>query len=287
MAPKIEIVASTRAILGESPFWDSDRNCLWWVDIDGGRLHRLDDDDHDSVVFETTEPLGSAIIKKDGTFILALGKGLVELDSSGNTSELALSPSGDRFNDAKCDPKGRLYVGSLTYDRTPGACALYRFDRRNGLVAAISGVTLSNGMGWSPSGEEMYFIDTPTRTIQAYHYDPEEGRIGEGRVLVDFAEVTGNPDGMAVDSAGCIWVVMARAGFLRRISPSGETLEVIKLPSKFTTSCCFGGRDLDRLYITSGTFKAGRPDPDEPFAGSIFALDPGVKGLNSQFWAGK
>ena len=286
MAPKIEVIASTRAILGESPFCDSRRNCLWWVDIDGGRLHRLDDDYHDSVVFEANEPLGSAIVKDNDTFILALGKGLIKLDSFKNTSELAVSPSGDRLNDAKCDPRGRLYVGSLTYDRTPGACALYRFSPSEGLVPVIAGVTLSNGMGWSPTGEEMYFIDTPTRTIMAYHYDLEEGRIGEGRVLVDFGEVPGNPDGMAVDSAGCVWVVMAKAGFLRRISPLGETLEVIKLPTKFTTSCCFGGRDLDRLYITSGTLKAGRPDPDEPFAGSIFALDPGVKGLKSEFWTG-
>lgn len=286
MTPKVELVAPARAILGESPFWDSGRNCLWWVDIDGGQLHRLDDDYHDSVVFNTTEPLGSAIVKNNDTFIVALGKNLFELDNSGNTSQLALCPSGDRLNDAKCDPRGRLYVGSLTYDRTPGGCALYRFSPSEGLVPAITGVTLSNGMGWSPTGEEMYFIDTPTRTIKAYDYDVEEGRIGEERVLVDFAEVTGNPDGMAVDRAGCIWVVMARAGFLRRISPTGEFLEVIKLPTKLATSCCFGGRDLDRLYITSGTFNLGRPDPDEPFAGSIFALDPGVKGLKSEFWAG-
>ncbi|KJF16814.1 SMP-30/gluconolactonase/LRE family protein [Acidithrix ferrooxidans] len=286
MTLEIEII-ETKAELGESPFWDQKSQSLFWVDIDGSSLNCLSGDHENHNIATFKGKCTPAIPQTSGGFLVGVDLDLLHLQTDGSTAKLCSAPSGDRFNDGKCDPLGRFYIGTLSYARTPKACGLYRYEADNGLVPVIEDVTLSNGMGWSPAGDEMYFIDTPTRQLRAFEYDLSSGTIGATRIVVDFGELPGNPDGLCVDSEGGIWVSMIRSGDLRRYHPNGSLDSLINLGYIGTTSCCFGGENLEKLYVTSGAFLIPTDQrQDYPTAGSIFVLEPGVQGLPSVAYSG-
>jgi sugar lactone lactonase YvrE len=247
----LEVVADVRCALAEGPrFYDG---VLTWVDIEGRALHRFDGF-HSVVEFDAM--VGCANPTVDGDVVVALAD-RIELVSTGEV--LARFPHGPglRANDGACDPAGRLWVGTLALDERPGAGSLYRLDA-GGLTTILDGLTIANGLGWSPDGTAMYFVDTPTQRVDVYPYD---GGLG-GRAT--FAQVDGFPDGLTVDDEGCVWIAFYGGSRVERRAPDGSLDRVVAVPTENVTSCCFGGTTL---YVTTG-----RGD------GRIYAYDAGVSG---------
>jgi sugar lactone lactonase YvrE len=189
-----------------------------------------------------------------------------------------------RFNDAKADARGRLWIGSMHTGRQTGA-SLYRLDLDDrseaggALAEIVSGVTVSNGLGWSADGRLMYYVDTPTLRVDVFDYEPATGEATGRRPLVDVSDTGGRPDGLTVDAEGCLWVALARGGAIHRYTPDGRLDTVVPLPVSWPTSCAFGGPELRDLYVTT----ASEPLSDaaraaEPLAGRLLRLRPGVRG---------
>jgi sugar lactone lactonase YvrE len=284
--------------LGESPCWHPTEQRLYWVDIPGRALHRLDPATGEAQVWTfDTEPacLAPAL---GGGLALAMRDGLWHFDTRSGERRLLAAPPYDpareRFNDGKCDAQGRFWAGTLYEPRDRPAAALYRHDRR-GLVRLAGEVTTANGLAWSPDGATMYWADTKAHAIHAFDADLSDGSLSRRRLWRQFEprppgqpldDYAGRPDGAAVDSEGCYWVAMYEGARLLRLSPQGETLVTLFLPVRCPTMPCFGGSDLRTLYIT--TASQGRPADElaaQPLAGRVLATRVAVAGLPVNFAA--
>jgi sugar lactone lactonase YvrE len=200
-----------------------------------------------------------------------------------------------RFNDAKCDSRGRLWAGTLTSNFRPGGGALYRIDPDGAVKTVLQGVTLANGLDWSPDGTTFYFVDSFTRSVEAFDFDVDRGEISNRRTLVTLK--SGVPNGMTVDRDGHLWVAATGGGNVQAYAPSGELLTCIEIGTPGATSCAFGGSDCAHLFITS---RAGRMpdaakemgvdpkmmDNNGPEAGGLFVCQPGARGIPAHAFAG-
>ncbi|HEY2575082.1 MAG TPA: SMP-30/gluconolactonase/LRE family protein [Streptosporangiaceae bacterium] len=278
------------AYLAESPIWDAATQTLLWVDIMAGDVHRFDPASGQDSVTSVGVPVGALATRDAGGLILAAGVGFATLNErTGELDWLWAGGLGDRMNDGKCDPSGRFLAGTLTYARHPGACALYRLDpAAPGVATVLDGVTLSNGLGWSPAGDLMYYADTPSEQVDVLHYDPATGEVGDRRVFVDLHDVPGRPDGLTVDSDGCIWIAMAGGAAVRKYTPDGELDHVLGFPVGLVTSVTFGGPALADLYVTTSRENLTEDDlAGQPLAGSVFVVAAtGVQGLPAGTYAG-
>jgi sugar lactone lactonase YvrE len=276
----VQVVFSAHAQLGEGPVWDPRSSTLRWVDIERGQVHRFDPASGTDTFFEVGEDVGSVAVRAAGGLVLATRSGLYTcLDDGGRRTLLHEVATEGRFNDGKADPWGRFWAGTYL-ERPRGACALYRLDPDHSLHTITTGVTCSNGIGWSPDGTIMYYIDTRTGGVDAFDHDPSSGTVTGRRRLIDIDR--GWPDGMTVDADGCLWVALWDGWGVRRYAPDGRLLSTVEVPARRVTSCAFGG---DTLYIT--TARTGIDDfSDQPAAGALFACDPGVAGLPVGEWAG-
>lgn len=295
------------AHLAESPIWDASTQTLLWVDIPAGDVHRFDPATGQDTATHVGVPVGAVAARRDGGLILAAALGFATLDEvSGAVDWLWAGALGDRMNDGKCDPAGRFLAGSLTYARAPGACALYRLDP-GGLgpggpaepdgpdapggprvSVLLDGVTLSNGLGWSPAGDLMYFADTPLERVDVMDYGPGTGEPSGRRTFVDLHDVPGRPDGLTVDSEGAVWIAMSRGGAVRRYTPDGRLDGVIEFPVRLVTSVSFGGDGLGDLYVTTSRENLTESDlASQPLAGSVFVIPgTGARGLPAYSYAG-
>jgi sugar lactone lactonase YvrE len=189
------------------------------------------------------------------------------------------------MNDGKCDGAGRFWAGTMSPER--GDARLYRLDPDRSVRTMVEGVTCSNGLGWSLDERTMYYIDTPTRRIDAFDYDAPTGDISRRRTLIEVPREHGSPDGMALDESGCLWVAFWGGGAVRRYTPQGVLDRTVEVDATNVTSCAFGGSDRSELYITTA---GGKPSPAErearPHAGGVFVTRPGVKGMPVSAFAG-
>jgi sugar lactone lactonase YvrE len=281
-ADTLRPATDTAALLGESPLWHP-------VD----RLHRLDPATArlDSWDFDTD--VSACVPARRGGLVLTLRTGIVHFDpASGARTLLAdapYDPARERFNDGKCDPAGRLWVGTIYEPRDPALAALYCLDETGRLTRRADGITVSNGLAWSPDARTMYWSDTKAHTIYAFDYDPARGDLGERRVFARFERRAegqpldtygGRPDGAAMDAEGCYWVAMFEGARVLRLSPRGEVLHELRLPVRCPTMPCFGGPDLRTLYITTSREK--RPAEElaaQPWAGQVLQVRVDVPGL--------
>jgi len=288
---ELELVLDARADLGEGPVWDSRTNRLAWVDIMAARLNFFDPASGATASFETGQPIGAAVPRASGGFVLALQSGFAHLDlESGHVEPLASFDGARpevRMNDGKCDAAGRFWAGTMAFDFRPGAGALYRLDPGLGVNTIVPGVTISNGLDWTLDGQAMYYVDTPTGRIDLFDFDPLTGAIANRRPFVEIPPSAGSPDGMTVDSAGNIWLALWGGSAVRCYSPQGLLERVVEVPASQVTSCAFGGPDLADLYITSAR---GGLTPEQlerqPHAGSVFRVRPGVSGRPANSFAG-
>lgn len=278
-------------LLGESPFWFPQEQALYWCDIPGRALHRWAPATAAHASWQFHTEVGACAPLASGGLLLALRCGLLRFDPATGRREWLAAPPYDvaleRFNDGKTDPQGRFWVGTIWEPRDGPHAALYRFDI-NGLERAAEGVTVSNGLAWSPDGATMYWADTPAHTVYALDFNSARGTVSNRRAFASFAKPTGadlqgyagRPDGAAMDAEGCYWVAMFEGGRVLRISPAGEVLRQLLLPVRCPTMPCFGGEDLKTLYITSAREK--RPTEElasQPLAGHVLQLRVEVPGL--------
>jgi sugar lactone lactonase YvrE len=282
----VDVVLEARALLGEAPVWDGKRGELVWVDVDRGLVH-LSEPTGAGVAIEVGQPVGCALPRVAGGLMLAVRDGFASLERDDDAVELVLPVErhlpDNRMNDGACDVRGRLWAGTMSVTGAPRAGALYRLDPDLHVTRAIHGVTISNGIGWSPDNRTMYFIDTPLRRVDAFDFDVESGTLRGRRTLVRIPPDEGKPDGMSVDEACCLWVALWGGGAVQRYTPEGRLDRRIALPVSQVTSCCFGGLDGATLYITTAARGLGGR---EPLAGALFAARPGVAGPPMPRFAG-
>jgi sugar lactone lactonase YvrE len=282
-----DAVAGTteQALLGEGARWDARRDELLRVDILAGRVFRDRVGDDGGLIsvrrYEVPGTVGAiAPVEGDDGWLLAARQGFSHLAPDGALHELAeVAPAGTRMNDAACDPQGRFWAGTLADDQRPGGGALYRLDPTGRIELVLDGLTISNGLGWSPDGATMYLADSGPRVVHAFAFDGDRGAISGGRVLVEVAADLGAPDGLTVDAAGDLWVAIYGGGSVHRYNPEGELRDVLTFPAEQTTSCAFAGPGLKRLYVTTATEHwSDEQRRDEPAAGLMYWRDTDATG---------
>jgi sugar lactone lactonase YvrE len=276
----VRVFVNARARLGEGPRWDPETDELLWVDISAGTVH-LSTSDGDRVLGLDRTVTAVARIDSD-RLIAVLADAVAVLDRRlGTLTELEQveQAPGVRLNDAACDSRGRLWMGSMSADggdRSAGR--LYRVER--GVIAPIlDGVGLSNGIGWSPDASRMYYVDSTTQRIDVLDYEPSSGEISNRRPFVEIDPAYGIPDGLCVDSQGGVWVALFGGGAVRRFTPEGELHQVIDVPADNVTACAFGGPGGKELFITTAAERVAPARARlQPHAGAVFAVDTGWSG---------
>ncbi|WP_201466243.1 SMP-30/gluconolactonase/LRE family protein [Janibacter melonis] len=259
----------------EGPVWSPRWGGLRWVDMVAGDVLSLAPDGsvtrrHVGTVVAALRP------RTRGGAVLALERGFALEDADGTVTPLRDLWSGPvRMNEGGCDPDGRFWCGSMAYDQREGAASLHRLDPDGSTSVQLTGVTISNGLEWSPDGALAYYNDTQTGRVDVFDYDRESGLTGR-RPFVQVAE-GGHPDGLTVDAEGGVWTAIFDQGVVHRYDRAGRLDEVVEVEARQVTACTFGGPALDELYVT--TSREGLEEGDDPLAGSLFRVSPGVRGL--------
>ena len=285
-----ERVLRARARLGEGPVWDAAAGALWWVDIYDHRIHRFHPATGRDDTFDVRDTVGFAVPASDGRLLIGLRSQLAFLDTHTGAVESVVAVEThrprNRVNDGACDPRGRLWFG--TASKEDGGASLYRYDPEGGCVRMETGLTISNGLGWSPDGGTFYLTDSPRRLIHAYDFDPDRGTLSRRRTFVDVSDERGFPDGLAVDAEGGVWSARFDGGCVVRYGPDGSESLRVRLPVARPTSCAFGGAELRDLYVTSASVGMSEDEIEASFdSGDLFRLRASVPGLpDTPFAAG-
>ncbi|KTS76568.1 gluconolactonase [Pseudomonas oryzihabitans] len=289
-----ELLVDARNATGECPVWHVAEQALYWVDIPAKRLHRwtpggaLDS-------WTAPEMLACIAARAGGGWLAGLETGLFALQpqTSGELSGERLvtlnhAQPAMRCNDGRCDRQGRFLVGTMVQDMAQGIPAgrLYSHTAGEGARLLLDDLIVPNGLALSPDGRTLYLSDShPSRQlIWAFDYDLDTGTPTNRRLFVDMNAHPGRPDGAAVDVDGCYWICGNDAGLIHRFTPDGRLDRSLAVPVKKPAMCAFGGRNLDTLFVTS--IRPGGDLSDQPLAGGLFALDPGVQGLPEPMFAG-
>lgn len=284
----VDVALDCRCQLGEGPIWDYRSARILFVDINGHRIHAYDPSSQAHESFDCGEYVSAIALAAHGGYAVTLQHDIAWF-ADGKIAERPLTVESGRktrFNDGYVDPRGRFWAGTLSLVRKPEDAALYRIDLSPYplVTRMLSRVTNSNGIDWSGDGQRMYYIDTGTRRIDVFDFDPDAGTIANRRPLVTFAEGEGKPDGLVLDEEDGIWVALWEGSAVRRYASDGRLLTQIDLPVSCPTKPAFGGANLDELYITTAR-TALTTDADrarEPHAGSLLVARPGVRGRRAR-----
>ena len=289
--------APQRDQLGEAPWWDHATQALWWVDIVGGRVHRLDGETGEVRLWAVGEHVSAAVPCERGGLMVATPQGLSKLDlGSGLTQSYARPDKNDdnRSNECRTDPQGRIWLGTMSNNLAPdgspvalrGATGgLFRVEADGSSTRVLQGIGISNTLCWSPDGRRLYFADSLQGVIWSFRYDPESPVLEDRRVFAASDAAAGAPDGSAIDADGYLWNARWGAGCIVRFAPDGRVDREIVMPVAQPTCCAFGGPDLRTLYITSARQGLEGLAPDSP-DGALFAVRTDVPGLPSRRFAG-
>lgn len=286
----VDLLVDARNAVGESPVWRAAEQSLYWVDIPAKRIWRWSAEASVTSSWALPEQAGCVAPAAGGGWVCGLESGVVhvvlraeiEPPQASMIARVRHATPGMRFNDGRCDRQGRFRVGTMFMDMAAARAvgAVYALRENSQLDRLMEGLLVPNGMAFSPDGRTMYLSDSHPRSRQvwAFDYDLEDGAPRNRRLFVDMNHFPGRPDGAAVDEDGCYWTCANDAGLLHRFTPSGRLDRSISLPVKKPAMCAFGGADLRTLYVTS-IRPAGIDLSDQPLAGGVFVLVPGVKGL--------
>ncbi|MCM3004230.1 SMP-30/gluconolactonase/LRE family protein [Priestia koreensis] len=285
MTKQVELVVDAHATLGEGPCWDLETQQLYWVDIEEKKLNLFTPSTGENKTYPVGELVGAVVTREKGGVVLAMQNGLHFFDVETGEFTFLHDPEShienNRFNDGKCDPAGRFWIGTMDINDTEGKGSLYCLDVNQELTKKLDNVSISNGLAWSPDQKTLYYIDTPTQHIFKFDYDVESGEISNRKAIIDFTNIEGSPDGMTIDAEGMLWVAHWGGSRVSRWNPHTATLlEEIAVPSLNVTACTFGGENLDELYIT--TARIGTEEDvlaTFPHAGGLYKVKPGVKGM--------
>jgi sugar lactone lactonase YvrE len=277
----------SKCFLGEGPLWIAKLGCFFWVDIEKGNLFRYHLATEQLEIRHFPHRLAVVLEGQNGKLILGLDRKLVRYDWETQEIEELCGVEADltlnRFNDGKVDPKGRIWIGTLSTLFTEGAGSLYRIGTDLNPEVQLKNLTISNGMAWTADQQTFYFIDTPTKKIQEFSFDLESGAIEFRRIAVEIPEGLGFPDGMCIDREGMLWVAhYAGSGVYRWDPNTGQLLDKIELPVPHVTSCCFGGENLDVMLITTAQENLTADDLKKyPQSGDVFLVNVEVGGFES------
>lgn len=293
----IDVAVPAGALLGECPLWSPEEEVLYWVDINGRRVHRYDPATGVDEARETPGRPGSLVrTARPGLLLIASENETVWFDWETGAADpwTALEPpgTGNRMNDGRTDPAGRFWVGSMYEyaDEGRNTGMLHRIEADGASAVVRRGIGVSNGLAFDPERRRMYFADSLRGAVWRYDYDPETGEARNEAPFVDFADfpgLAGRPDGACVDAEGCYWTAAVRGWAVARFTPDGRLDRQIEVPVMKPSMTAFGGTDLATLYVTSIGGGGSHPAPDgQPHAGDLFAIDPGVTGLPDAPFAG-
>jgi sugar lactone lactonase YvrE len=282
-------VFDARARLGECPLWDAADQKLFWVDVYNHRVHQFDPATGQGRYFNTGEVVSAIAPASPGHLLIALKESLAQLNTqTGDIKplvQLQLSSRVDsRCNDGKCDPQGRFWIGTVS--DTPEKAALYRYDPDGSLHEMETGLTIANGLGWSPDGNTFYLTDSFQHKIYAYDFEPKTGSISNRRVLVDLTDEAVEPDGLTIDAQGNIWSALWDGWAIACFNSTGKQLFRVKMPVPRPTSVTFGGQNLSDLYITSASVGLSQKEIQLSYmAGDLFRFPTQAKGLPTYAFA--
>ncbi len=279
---QVALFARAHATVGESPLWDEAAGRLWWTDLARGRLFAADRDGRTMHAQQLGRCLGGVVLRAGGGLTAALDGGIATIRDGRvrRIADLGLAGRSARVNDAKCDPRGRLWVGVVGTQPPPAPGSLHVLAA-DAPRRVLDGLTFPNGFDWSPDGATMYLAESHARCVRRFAFDAQRGRPGTHEPFVELSDDDGLPDGLTVDADGGVWVAIWGAGEVRRYSPAGELTAIVACPVSNTSSCVFGGPDLRTLYVTSA--REGL-DADallaQPLAGSVFHARVPFTGLS-------
>lgn len=288
--PNLKRVGDTRDVLGESPVWSIAENALYWVDIRGQMIRRLDGRTGHIRSWPMPELVGSVGLRKQGGVIAALRTGIALFDTDSGALTRFPAPHADqpqmRFNEGKCDRQGRFWAGSMDDIGRGPVGVLYRFESGE-FIPVITGVSVPNSLCWSLDDTTMFFSDGIGPAIWAYPFEASSGTVGTRRLFARLPDGTGIPDGATIDAQGYLWSANYGGNQLIRFRPDGTVDKKVLLPVSQPTSCCFGGGKLDILFVTSAS---QRLTPEQlrlqPDAGGLLSMRPGVSGWPEPAYAG-
>jgi sugar lactone lactonase YvrE len=290
-ASEFTCALDARASLGECPVWSIHEQVLYWVDINEPALHRFDPASGRDDAMPMPSSIGSFALRSRGGFLVALRDGIYLADRDGRVTrrvaEAPYDPHHHRFNDGRCDPLGRFYVGTMNEQRDGPSAALYRLDPDYSLHRVYGDISTSNGLAFAPDRRTLYHSDTPAHVVRAFDYDVDTATMGPPRVFAHWRGETDRPDGAATDSAGHYWSAFYRGGKLVELSPRGELVRDHPVPAMCPTMPAFGGPDLRTLYVTSA--RQQRDDEELarlPLTGGIFSKRVATPGLPEPTFAG-
>ncbi|WP_242223811.1 SMP-30/gluconolactonase/LRE family protein [Bacillus cereus group sp. BfR-BA-01380] len=278
MLGELELVIDAKATLGEGPCWDSKKQLLYWVDILEKKVHIYNPITNEGKAIFLGQMVGSVVPSESGEMILTLENGFYFLNPDTEELRAICDPEShlqeNRFNDGKCDPAGRFWAGTTDAVGIDGKGALYCLDTDLTVKKKVEHVSTSNGLAWSPNHKYMYFIDTPTRKVVRFDYDICTGYIENPQDVVVIQKEEGLPDGMTIDEEGMLWIAHWGGSKVSRWNPmNGEQLLSISIPVLNVTSCTFGGRDLNELYITTAKMHS-----TDASAGGVFRIKTNIRG---------
>jgi sugar lactone lactonase YvrE len=275
---KVETVVKYKCLLGEGPVWDSRRETLCWIDILNGEIHEYNPADDLQKTLIIHQMVGAIAICKNGNFIAALKNGFGFIERNSGVVTMISNPEpdlpGNRFNDGKCDPKGRFWAGTMSHTDEPEKGSFYLLDEDLSVSKKMEHVSISNGLAWSLDQKTFYYIDTPTFTVAAFDFDLSDGTIRNKRIAIRVTAADGSPDGMTIDNQGMLWIAHWDGWQVTRWNPqTGKKILSIPLPVARVTSCCFGGDKFQDLYITSAGIGLNEDQlENQPLAGSLFVI---------------
>ncbi len=289
----IEIIQLSRSLipsqnqLGEGPLWHPEEQALYWVDIHQSRVERFDPLSGSRQTFHIPQTITALGIRRAGGFVVSARHGFGDWDGVSEEVKIFARPEAhlltNRFNDGAVGPSGHFWAGTMDESpqtEPPNPGSLYRLGADRQVECMQTGLTISNGLGWSPDGTRMYFTDTLRHTIYVYEHDSASGEIANRRDFVHDPDEPGVPDGLAVDREGFVWSARWGGWKLTRYDPDGRAAGEIILPVECPTSCTFGGETLNDLYITSAwTALSPAQRKAQPLAGDVFRVTLETGGL--------
>lgn len=286
----VDVLTDIKTVLGEGPVWSVAEQAIYWIDVIDRKVFRHNLASKKTEQFVVTGMPGCIALRKDGGLIAAFrtGLALVSLERGEETKIPSKIDFGmERFNDGKCDRRGRLFAGTMDKTTNNTIGGLYRVDADHSVTKVADDIRLSNGIAWSPDDRVMYHNDSRPGYVYAYDYDIATGVPSNRRVHIDLSSTPYNPDGCTVDAEGYLWLAEVNSGRVGRYAPDGRRVGGIDLPTDRVSSVMFGGPNLDMLFITTMTYNL-TPEQlaAQPLAGRLFVAYPGVKGLPEPHFVG-
>jgi sugar lactone lactonase YvrE len=283
---EIEVFSDCHDLLGESPRWHPNENRLYWVDIEAGTIHSQSAKEKTPITHMVNLKIGCLAFESTGSLLLATSKGIQRWNADRSVLTLLADPEAGkadaRFNDGLVDAVGRFWAGTMT--ENDASSTLYCLEADLHLRSMVTGVTISNGIGWNTENNLMYFTDTMKRIIWQYDFDLETGTLANQRTYLEFTG-EGVPDGLAVDTDGNLWIVICNGGRIQVHDPSGKQLDQLGFPTRCITACTFGGPELSDLFVTSSRslLRPGEQSRDTQ-AGHVFRLATCSHGQPDRFF---